>query len=277
MDALRFAIADFHPDRTDRPAIALRLSFTNYTSEVPMHRHRKGQLVLALRGAVTCTAADGLWIVPPDCGVWIPGGLPHSNRATPNACLSFLFIEPGAAALPDQCCTLAISAMVREMIHRLEDAPDDYLPNDHTGRLVRVLLDELALMPKQQLNLPVSDHPKIRLIADALTAEPGDRSTLREWAMRVAMSERSLARLMVRETNLTFGRWRQQLHLVIALRELAGGTTVQRVSQELGYSSVTAFIAMFKKALGKTPSRYFDKPTRDPARNNFSNNHLGVL
>jgi len=75
----------------------------------------------------------------------------------------------------------------------------------------------------------------------------------------VAMSERSLARLLSRETGLTFGRWRQQLHLIVALRELASGQTVQNVAFELGYESVNAFITMFKKALGSTPAQYFKK------------------
>ena len=41
------------------------------------------------------------------------------------------------------------------------------------------------------------------------------------------------------------------------LRELAAGATVQRVAGDLGYESTTAFIVMFRKALGTTPSRYF--------------------
>jgi AraC-like DNA-binding protein len=94
-------------------------------------------------------------------------------------------------------------------------------------------------------------------MADALNANPGDRSTVSQWAKRLAMSERSLARLVVSETGLTFGRWRQQLQLLVAVRELAGGASVQRVSDELGYESVTAFITMFKKALGHSPGRYF--------------------
>ncbi|MFT8990419.1 MAG: helix-turn-helix transcriptional regulator [Gluconobacter albidus] len=249
-------IADFDPDWPDRPAVAVHLDFSDYEAEVPQHQHRQGQLILALHGAVTCTAANGLWIVTPDCGVWIPGGVPHSNRVTSNARLSYLFVEPGAAALPLECCTLSVSPMLREMILHLADAPGGYRPDDHIGRLVRVLLDELALMPKQGLELPISSHPKIAMIAAALTAEPSDRRTLGEWAVHVAMSERSLKRLMVQETGLTFGRWRRQLHLVIALRELASGATVQRVSSDLGYESATAFIVMFKKALGTTPTRY---------------------
>jgi Helix-turn-helix domain len=48
----------------------------------------------------------------------------------------------------------------------------------------------------------------------------------------------------------------QETHHV-ALRELADGATVQRVSYDLGYGSVSAFITMFKKALGQPPPRYF--------------------
>lgn len=254
---LRSCDVSFDPDRSDRSAFAVHLDFSDYEAELPQHRHRQGQLVLALHGAVTCTAANGLWIVPPGCGVWIPGGVPHSNQVTSNARLSYLFVEPGAATMPQACCTLSVSPMVREMILRLVDAPGSYAPNDHFGRLVRVLLDELMLMPTEGLELPVSSHPKIAAIAAALTAEPGDRRTVGKWAAHVAMSERSLKRLMVQETGLTFGRWRRQLHLVIAMRELAGGATVQRVSSELGYESATAFIVMFKKALGTTPTRYF--------------------
>ncbi|MBB4004173.1 AraC family transcriptional regulator [Aurantimonas endophytica] len=248
---------DFDLDRSDGPAVALRVDFADYENEVPQHRHRPGQLILALHGAVICTAANGLWIIPPGFAVWIPGGVPHSNQVTPNARLSYLFVEPGAVAMPQSCCALSVSPMLREMILRLADVPDRYASDDHIGRLVRVLLDELALMPSGGLELPVSDHPKIAVIGAALAADPSDRRTLREWAMHVAMSERSLKRLIRQETGLTFGQWRQRLHLIVALRELASGATVQKVSGDLGYESATAFIVMFKKALGTTPGRYF--------------------
>jgi AraC-like DNA-binding protein len=237
--------------------MAIRVDFADYEAEGVRHQHPQGQLVLALHGAVTCRAESGVWIVPPDCGIWIPGGIPHSNQVTSNARLTYLFVEPGAAMLPAECCTLSVSPMLREMIHRVADLSDGDAPDAHVERIMRVMLDELALMPRERLELPVSDHPKVALIAAALLADPSDRRTLGQWAEHVALSERSLKRLMVQETGLSFGRWRRQLHLVIALRELAGGAPVQRVANDLGYESTTAFIVMFKKAFGTTPSRYF--------------------
>lgn len=258
---LKRQVVEFDPDLNHSPAFAWQLDINDYSTEIPVHRHRKGQLVLALHGAVTCQVHgeryhNAMLMVPPNCGVWIPGGVAHSNHATANARLSFLFIDPLAARMPLNCCTLSISPMVREMIRHLSTMSSDYLSNSHTARLVRVLLDELVQMPQKDFYLPVSDHPKIRLIANQLRENPADRATLHQWAKRVAMSERSLARLMILETGLTFGRWRQQLHLIIALREISSGKSIQGIAEMLGYESPTAFITMFKKALGQTPTRY---------------------
>ena len=56
---------------------------------------------------------------------------------------------------------------------------------------------------------------------------------------------------------MTFGRWRQQLRLLHALRQLASGEKVTAAALEAGYASTSAFISMFRKQLGTTPTRYF--------------------
>jgi hypothetical protein len=108
--------------------VARHLDFVDYAAEVPVHTHRKGQLIIARYGAVSCYAENDIWIVPPDCAVWIPGGIPHSAKATWNAHLNYLFIEPGAAALPERCCTLAISPLIKELVDRLTREGVDYPP-----------------------------------------------------------------------------------------------------------------------------------------------------
>jgi AraC-like DNA-binding protein len=252
---------DLDPDDVLAPAIAVRVDVLETKAEIPDHRHRKGQLVFALGGGVTCRVPSGLWMVPPHCGVWVPGGMAHSNVATANAQIFFVYIEVGAADLPDRCCTFSISPLLRELIIELADRVQHNEARDEL--LTKVLLTELPRMPVQQLHLPISSEPRLRRIAAALAENPADRSTLAEWAGRAALSESSLARLVVRETGLTFGRWRQQLHLIVAIRELASGASVQQVSADLGYESVTAFITMFKKALGKPPAKYLSDIVQD--------------
>jgi len=255
--SLEATLQRFDPDRIRGPAVGMRVDPVDYASEVPVHRHRQGQLILALKGGVTCEVPRAIWMVPPNCAVWVPGQMPHSIRATANALVCYLFVQPGAASLPNDCCTLSISTLVRELILDMADQGADYALDGPTGRKAIVLLEELARMPVEHFHLPVSEEPRMRKIAKRLSDNPADRRTLAQWGRLVAMSERSLARLVRQETGLTFGRWRQQLHLIVALRQLAAGQPVQRVAEALGYESVTAFITMFKKALGKPPAKYF--------------------
>jgi len=254
----------FNPDVLTQPVISFFYEISDGTIEAPKHTHRKGQLIVAMHGSVICETDKGWWMVPPHCAVWIPGGILHSNSTDHNGVLYFVYIEPETANLPTNCCTLSITPLLRELIQRLAELPQNYQADDSAGRLAAVLLDELVLMKVEQLHLPISDDPRLRKIAKLLTANPADRRKVADWAQKLAMSERTFTRFIVRETGMTFGRWRQQLHIIIALQQLSAGVRVQRVADNLGYESVNAFITMFKKVLGKPPARYFsnlDEPT----------------
>lgn len=248
---------EFDADAFTQAAVALHVSSTGEYAGLSPHAHRKGQLILSLRGAVSCEVQDALLLVPPGHAVWVPGEIPHSCRVTQNADTCFLFIEPSAAAMPVNCCTLAITPLVRELVLFLAEQDPAYSPDSKTARLAAVLLEHIPDTPVEALHLPVSGHPKIRQMADVLFKNPGDRRTLKQWALGLAISERSLARLVKNATGMSFGRWRQQLHLMIALNHLAEGKSVQSVAGTLGYDSVSAFITMFRKALGKSPTQYF--------------------
>jgi AraC-like DNA-binding protein len=55
---------------------------------------------------------------------------------------------------------------------------------------------------------------------------------------------------------MSFGRWRQQARLQHAVRRLAEGASVSAIALECGYESTSAFVSMFKLALGTTPGKY---------------------
>lgn len=244
------------PDSFPAAALAFKVRVAEASEEIPFHYHRKGQLILALHGGVTSEVERAIWMVPPHYAVWIPGNMPHSNRVTANAQLCFLFIEPGTVDMPHQCCTLSISPLVREIILHLTRIPHSEMDRPEVQRLTQVLFDELPEQPIEPLDVPISDNVKIRTMAKLMTQNLQDKRPLGAWAQQFAMSERNLARLIVKETGLNFRHWRQQLQLIMALRLLVAGQNVQQVAESLGYDSTTAFITMFKKALGTTPGRY---------------------
>ena len=56
---------------------------------------------------------------------------------------------------------------------------------------------------------------------------------------------------------MTFGQWRTQARLLMALERLAAGEKIVTVALGLGYDSPSAFATMFKRQFGVAPSRFF--------------------
>jgi len=83
---------------------------------------------------------------------------------------------------------------------------------------------------------------------------------VRPRAKSVNASSRTLARRFQSETGLSFGAWRQQARVLEAMGRLGGGAPVTQVAFDLGYESVSAFSAMFRRAAGASPSRYRNRP-----------------
>lgn len=119
-----------------------------------------------------------------------------------------------------------------------------------------MILDELMQSPVNSLNLPMPSDPRLRRIARELMQDSSNRLTAAEWASRVGMSERTMFRLMSLETGMTFGRWKRQLHILLALERLADGDAVQTIALDLGYESASSFITMFRKTFGISPTKF---------------------
>jgi AraC-like DNA-binding protein len=99
--------------------------------------------------------------------------------------------------------------------------------------------------------------PRAARVAEILMTDPGDVRTLAQLSRIAGASKRSIERLFRQEIGMTFGKWRQQLRLMQGMRLLAEGAKVTHAALESGYSTPSAFISMFRKALGTTPSSYF--------------------
>jgi AraC-like DNA-binding protein/quercetin dioxygenase-like cupin family protein len=261
------------PDLVPRPVMTVGQTFVVGADgiEVGAHHHRKAQLIYTARGALTCEVSQGLWIVPPQCAVWIPGGTRHSVKGVGTLEVYGLFVNPSSApTMPDACCTVSVSPLLRELLVRCARFPALYPVKGVESRIATVLLDELAAAPVEKLHLPMPADDRLRRIADGMTADPSDRATVHEWARRIGVSERTLSRLVFQETGMSFGRWRQQLHIILGLQWLSRGASVRSVAKDLGYESASSFVFMFRKALGSSPARYM---TQKLARSPNAANH----
>lgn len=230
--------------------------------EADFHHHRKGQFLLWMRGVLTCEVAGGFWIVPPGNGIWVPGGVQHRMEAAGTIECYMVYVDPAVSdALPRQCCTLQTTPLLRELVIRSAHLPMRYEDEGMTSRLVALLLDEMALAPSGQLHLPMPTDKRLRRLVEWIMAKPAEPGSIDSWAERMQVSPRTLSRLISRETGMSFGRWRRQIHIMLALQWMARGATVQDVADGLGYENASNFGVMFRKALGETPARYLNSKT----------------
>ena len=226
--------------------------------ETPIHSHQREQLVFVRSGLVLVSTVHGAWVVPPNCAVWVPGHLKHGVEAYKTAVLTNLFIIPGALQnLPETCAVLAVPPLLRELISHARTLPELYDEAGPDGRVVTVIMDMLNTLKEVPLHLPMPQDARLKRVAEAIAADPADTRTQTQWAKTCGASVRTLARLFPEQTGMTFSHWRQQARLMAALGRLADGEAVESVALDLGYASQSAFIAMFKKALGTTPGKYF--------------------
>jgi AraC-like DNA-binding protein len=248
-------------DRSTMPVIGRAVDY-DANHIVPRHRHPTAQLIHAAHGVMVVATDVGQWIVPPTRGIWMPAETDHWIRTIGEVQLRTVYIRPDAVAgLPQECKAVGISPLLRALILEAMHIESPYTADSRDGRLMRLLLDEVTLLPTLPLHLPQPNDPRLLTICDAIVKSPANASTLGDWASRLHVDAKTIQRLFMRETGMTFGQWRQQARLLIALEQLASGAKVVDVALNMGYANQGAFATMFKRQFGVAPSTFFATAT----------------
>ena len=223
--------------------------------EIALHRHDSAQLIFAKQGVMTVTAADGIWIVPPQRAVWMPAGLDHAIRCATRVEMRSLYFgrgqEPMAAG---HCMVIQVSPLLRELIvAAVETIP----PPERLVHLLGLIGQEVRPLRALSLHLPEPRHPTLCRITRQIRERPDLATSLDAWGREVGASRRTLTRRFIAETGLTFRQWQRQARFHAALSLLAEGEAVGRVAAATGFESASAFASAFRRAFGTSPSRYF--------------------
>jgi len=228
---------------------------------VPWHFHDWDQLVYASSGVMTVRMEKGSWIVPTQRAVWIPAGTAHQIRMSGRVCMRTLYLKPRLTnRLPRRCEVVNVSPLLRELILHACQTAALAKTQPSQRNLIGTILDQLQAAETIALQLPELADLRSMRVAKIIIEDPSDQRPLEELCKKAGASKRTIERLFRTETRLTFGKWRQQLRLMHALRLLAEGNKITQVALDCGYSTTSAFISMFRKSLGTTPSRYFKTP-----------------
>ena len=136
------------------------------------------------------------------------------------------------------------------------DLPALYDENGRAGKLMQLLVAEIASMSTLSLHAPLPADARLARVCRALFDAPSLAIGLDEVAADAGMSRRTFTRMFRADTGVSFSEWRQQVCLLVAIERLGQGQAVTRVALDLGYASPSAFSASFRRVLGSPPSQY---------------------
>ncbi len=237
------------------PVTTLTYEFPHHF-EIAPHLHPEHQLIYACRGVMTVRIDQGSWVVPPQRAVLIPSRTPHAITMHGAVSMRTLYLKPRLLQLT-QCAVVSVSPLLRELILHACSFPSLRRRVKSEAHLIDMILDQLRTLQVAPLQLLHPVEPRAARVAAMLSKDPADPRSLEDLCARAGASKRTIERLFLSETRMSLGQWRQQLRLVRSLPLLAAGEKITHVALECGYSTPSAFIAMFRKMLGTTPRQYF--------------------
>ena len=221
------------------------------------HRHPWGTLEYSAHGVLHMEIGGSRFMSPPQYAVWVPPQTEHSFYSNQPINYRAVCLDPLLCHdLPQQACTLAISDILKAILKDFASRDVKIPEQDADKRLAQVLVDQLKQAPVHECYLPYASSPGLLAILETLQSEPGDNRPLSEWAAQIHVSERTLARQFVRELGMSFGEWRQRLRFLAAIEALDSHRSIQEIAFDMGYSTGSAFIAMFQRQAGTTPEHY---------------------
>lgn len=225
--------------------------------EIAWHSHPRYQLVYGAQGVMTVDTRSDTWVVPPQRAVWVPPHVEHRILTTGQVQFRTLYIrEDAAQGMPQQCRAFAVTPLLRELVLRATELPVEYDEAGPEGRVMQMILDELASLAALPYNLPMPASSVLERICRDYLARPNERVTLEALGERHGTTTRTLARHFRRETGMSFSEWRRRARLLRALAWIAEGRPILGVALDLGYDSPSAFSAMFKREFGVPPTTY---------------------
>lgn len=242
-------------DATPRTVVAIGTDYAPGTV-LNTHSHRRAQFLYGATGLMEVGTDDGAWVIPPNCGVWIPAGKPHKVKMVGVNTRS-LYVEPDDVPRCQSLCeVLAVSPLLRQLLIEAVDLPAQYDESGRDGVLMSLLLLEVGRAKALPFFAPLPRDERLVTLCIAFLHQPDMRVSPLAWAQQLHQSERTFSRFFRSQTGISFAEWRSQACLLYAMARLGAGESVTAVALQLGYDSPGSFSTMFRKRIGSKPSNF---------------------
>jgi AraC-like DNA-binding protein/quercetin dioxygenase-like cupin family protein len=238
------------------PVVAVVLDLPGL-AYMPAHVHDHGRLIHSVDGTIGVVCANQSWLLPPHRALWLPPGTEHEMSTRSAARMRSLDVVPRlCAALPREPFAISVSPLLRALIHRAVEIGTAYGEDRHHLALLKAIPQEILRSKRSEISIPFTADRRLAKVCRSLLAGRDLKRPLDDWADNAGASRRTLERLFVSETGMTFVQWRQRALMHLAIGRLVGGASISQVCGDLDILSTSAFHRMFRQVLGTTPARY---------------------
>ncbi|WP_395300184.1 helix-turn-helix transcriptional regulator [Enterobacter sp. ECC-175] len=242
----------FDPDTFDDGVIGIASDMGVHDSG--MHSHLRHQLLFSAAGSITIELDNTLCLLPPRRAAWIPAGTRH--RAIMNGSMAYRSLY-FSSALPLSTLPLQIvevNPLFFEVIERMAFWQWG-MPEEQQSSLITVFCEEIKNAQRENWALRYPSDSRLSAWLDNVRGgELPPR--LVQLAQKIGACERTISRIFIRDTGMSYRSWRQQWRLLKAMEMLCDGWSLSYVAQQLDFVSDSAFIVFFRQYTGTTPTRY---------------------
>lgn len=245
----------FDPDSFKQAVIGIAAKLAHHDSGE--HSHKMGQLLFAQSGCIKIKLSKSLCMLPPMRMAWIPPNTLHQVHIKGVVGYRSIYIDTARIqSLPEEILVLDVNPLLRATLERIAISSFDTQWESGAPRnILQVCLDEIRSAQSQSVILPLPQDYRLKNFS-------GDEfpPLLKVISLNVGASEKTITRIFMKETGLTYQQWRQQWRFLKSIELLSEHNSITSTANILGFASDSAFIFFFKKMSGHTPKMYINLP-----------------
>lgn len=237
----------------------VNIGLSNPATMSSLHFHDSAQLSFTIEGIIRVKINRQLFIIPPNMAIYVPPNYEHKTEMQKAIKIEHIYFgEEYLDFLPTEPRLIYLSELAKQVIFKICSFGLNRDPHAKLKNLFTVLLDEINSGDHVDYTIKVPNDPRILKVYDLFFSCKGSFPSLTQAAECACVNIRTLTRLFIKDTGVSFVTWKQQFIFARALELLQHHRQTTIVAYQLGYNSESAFIAMFKKMSGgKTPSSFW--------------------
>ncbi|MDF3866752.1 helix-turn-helix transcriptional regulator [Pseudomonas denitrificans (nom. rej.)] len=221
------------------------------------HAHPWGQINYVSQGLMYIDVGGERFVSPPHYAVWIPPNVEHSSYSTVASTYRSVYLSTAfSQKLPDKPSAITVSELLKAVLDEFARLNVCSPSSRQEMTMAQVALDQIEASTTMHAFLPYPQSPLLKSILDNVQRNLKNKRSTQEIAKAFNMTARTLERRCQTELGIGFGEWQQRIRQMKVFEELDAGLTIQQIAFELGYSSASALIKMFKRVAGMTPEQY---------------------